>query len=278
MKLVSFLFFAIIVTYTWLIHRYLKYKKELILIRKKRLDLKKATKLIDESRTRALKKAKKRWRMRQSKMQQKIIWLQLYFYVVSLIFLALIVLLYLYVPNKTDELKVTSPVEILTTLNTPENPKSINENQKIDTTPHPFMQPATLSTKFLDLSSMTFFTDTIEITVLKTIRGADAWNILVDENQFNPPATDGKEYIINRVRIKILDSSETHTSIKLSNFDFSYLLKTGEKYEPCILVVPDSLPDEIAPNVIVEGNIYCLINSEDQPIISFQDKLFMSVK
>ncbi|MGX7420635.1 hypothetical protein ACWOFR_17825 [Carnobacterium gallinarum] len=273
---------SLIVRVVWQI---IQTKNELSTIKRKKIKLKRAARLHQMTSKEKENSRKKRiiWNRKQNQLIKKLAWLQLTVYILGI---AVVVISLAFFANrlqaKTPE-KISS-AKIITILDTVESPlKAVAEPTKEADTEvaqvlHPFNKTVEFPTTFLDLATMTFFAAKLEVTVLTTTRGADCWDLLVAENQFNKPPPSGKEYIMNRVRIKVLDSKEPHPTIKLSSFDFSYISTSGQKYERCILIAPDTLPNEIAANTDVEGNIYSLIDQGDQPHISVQDKEFMSIQ
>lgn len=142
----------------------------------------------------------------------------------------------------------------------------------------PFTQPVRVAANFLDLNTMTFFPAELEVTVLNSIRGEEAWRLLVGENQFNPVAPAGKEYILNRLKCKIVAPENPTAIAKFSEFDFNYYSKEGNPYERVTVIAPDRLGSELEVNVEKEGYLYSLIESGDVPVINYQSNLFLATE
>lgn len=166
-------------------------------------------------------------------------------------------------------------------LDTPE--QSIEKDEVPEKTgtqenPQPFSQPVRVAANFLDLNTMTFFPAELEVTVLNSIRGEEAWRLLVGENQFNPMAPAGKEYILNRLKCKIVAPENPTAIAKFSEFDFNYYSKEGNPYERVTVIAPDRLGSELEVNVEKEGYLYALIDSGDVPVINYQNNLFLATE
>ena len=118
----------------------------------------------------------------------------------------------------------------------------------------------------------------VEFTLLDVIRGEDAWQIIQEEypqNAYHPalPPTDGKEYILIKIKAKTLEYNDNNpnTAIKpffLSFADFSLVSKERIKYK-------DGLHDlyndhaELYVGMEINHDVFGLINQDDTPSFVF---------
>ena len=59
----------------------------------------------------------------------------------------------------------------------------------------------------------------VETTVIRLIKGAEAWNILLNANEFNDPPAAGMQYVIVTVRVKNISAEDD--PVLVSDVDFS---------------------------------------------------------
>lgn len=169
-------------------------------------------------------------------------------------------------PASSDNASSTPTPDASSSLGNRSNPVPLG-------TPHP------MSGTFTDYDADgQEFSANIEVTVLSTTRGADAWNIVSAENQFNDPAPEGKEYMINRVKISMSNASSDDLKAHFSDYDFDYISGKGSSYSRVSTVIPDELGVELFNNGEAEGNICELVDVGDQPLIRFVDKFFFKTE
>lgn len=114
----------------------------------------------------------------------------------------------------------------------------------------------------------------LAMTVVDTIRGDEAWEIILNENQFNDPAPEGKEYIINRVRIELSNATSDDLKTNFNYREFDYISAGGSSYSYESVVLPDELNVELFNDGQAEGNIVGLIDVDDSPLLRFNNTLF----
>ena len=67
-------------------------------------------------------------------------------------------------------------------------------------------------------------TEDWEVTAIDTLRGGDAWIVVLDANQFNDPPAEGMEYILVKIRARYIGTADDYESI-----DGYFLKSSGEK-------------------------------------------------
>ncbi|API89395.1 hypothetical protein BKP56_09075 [Marinilactibacillus sp. 15R] len=115
----------------------------------------------------------------------------------------------------------------------------------------------------------------LEMNIVDTIRGEEAWNIIINENQFNDPAPEGKEYIINRVKLKLLNATSEDLKTSFMSNEFDYISESGASYSSVSVVLPDELDVELYNNGEAEGNIVGLVDVGDKPLVRFNQMFFL---
>ena len=86
----------------------------------------------------------------------------------------------------------------------------------------------------------TFFDNqyVLNITVIKIIRGNDAWKMIKEANIFNDPPKDGYEYMLVKVRVKYI-SGPSGQGYYINPESFKAVSENGVMYENPFVVVPD---------------------------------------
>ena len=144
--------------------------------------------------------------------------------------------------------------------------------------PIPFGSPLYLSGTFTDYDAdYEEFEAQVEVTVIETTRGADAWEIILNENQFNEPAPEGKEYVINRVQLKLSNATSEDLKSMFRESDFDYISESGASYSSVYAVIPDGLRVELYNNGVGEGNVVGLIDIDDNPLLRFESSFFLEI-
>lgn len=145
--------------------------------------------------------------------------------------------------------------------------------------PVPYGETMYMSGTFTDYDAdYTDFDADLELSVVDTIRGEEAWNIIINENQFNDPAPEGKEYIINRVKLKLLNATSEDLKTSFRSNEFDYISETGASYSSVSVVLPDKLDVELYNNGEAEGNIVGLVDIEDKPLLRFNQMFFLETE
>ncbi|GAB6989550.1 stalk domain-containing protein [Paenibacillus pini] len=112
------------------------------------------------------------------------------------------------------------------------------------------------------------------ITVLSTIRGAEAWKIIYDENFFNSAPRNGYEYILANIKIDITSTLQTDNAVSVSPMDFTLVSSNGVDYRQETVVVPDGgIRTQIYAGGSRTGWVAFLVKTDDpSPLIVYGRK------
>lgn len=134
--------------------------------------------------------------------------------------------------------------------------------------PLPFGDTITVKENIYD-DSFNAYDSSLEITLLETIQGEEAWAIIKNENQFNEPAKEGYEYVLVKVKGFLKESETEDDSLYFSNMNFKFVSDDGEVYEWASVVVPDDLSKELYNGGTGEGFIANQVKVGDDFKISY---------
>ncbi|WP_088005531.1 hypothetical protein [Indiicoccus explosivorum] len=95
----------------------------------------------------------------------------------------------------------------------------------------------------------------LDLTVTEVIRGQDAWNIVLAENQFNESPTEGYEYALVKVKGALKDAETENYPFHLFSMDFEYVDQEGTTYPLVSTVTPQELSGELYNGGAVEGYV-----------------------
>jgi hypothetical protein len=111
----------------------------------------------------------------------------------------------------------------------------------------------------------------VRITLLETIRGDDAWNMLKEANQFNDAANTGFEYILAKVRFDYLKGSPDKQYSLYGVNKFTAVSAEGKDYESKFEVEPDpQLQADLYPGASHEGWVaFHVAQSDSKPLMTF---------
>ncbi len=108
---------------------------------------------------------------------------------------------------------------------------------------------------------------TYEIELVEIISGNEAWSIVKDANPFNDEPGIGKEYILAKFRIKVIETKQDE-SYSVSNFQFDAVSKEGVVYSEFAFVV--GLSPDISTDIYKGGEhvgyTSFLVEKEDSPL------------
>ena len=112
-----------------------------------------------------------------------------------------------------------------------------------------------------------------EMTVTEVIRGEEAWKLLLAANQFNDPPDDGMEYVLVRVRVRLVAAQELAEYV--NGYDMRASGSAGIIYEPRSLVEPEPRLDvALYPGGIHEGWVALQIAAGEAGIMMVYESLF----
>jgi hypothetical protein len=108
---------------------------------------------------------------------------------------------------------------------------------------------------------------TYEIELLEIISGSEAWSMVKDANTFNDEPGTGKEYILAKFRVKVLET-EGDEPYSVNSFEFDAVSKEGVVYSELISVA--GLSPDISTDIYEGGEhagyTYFLVEKEDSPV------------
>lgn len=134
--------------------------------------------------------------------------------------------------------------------------------------PLPFGDTITVQENIFD-DSFNAYASSLEITLLETIRGAEAWTILKEENEFNEPAEEGYEYVLVKAKGFLKESETDDDSLYFSDMNFAFVSDEGEVYEWVSVVTPNELSKELYNGGTGEGFIANQVRSDDDFKVSY---------
>ncbi|EEL30961.1 hypothetical protein bcere0019_59460 [Bacillus cereus Rock3-28] len=123
----------------------------------------------------------------------------------------------------------------------------------------------------------------VEVSILEVIRGEQAFGILKKENEFNEPAPEGKEWVLVKVKGKVVDAETQDFEYLLSDMNFKLVSKEGQVYNHELsAVTPNQLHQKLYKGAEGEGYISQVVNAGDDFTIQFetqkQNKVFFKSK
>ncbi|VXC71411.1 DUF4352 domain-containing protein [Bacillus mycoides] len=151
-----------------------------------------------------------------------------------------------------------------------ENKESAKGNRS---NPVAFNESATINDVILNSDGGEFkkFKAKVEFSVLEVIRGEQAQQILQQENQFNKPAPEGREWALVKVKGKVIDAETEDYPYPLYSSNISLVSNEGQVYQHELsAVVPNELHQELFKGAEGEGYIYQDIKIGDDFKIQFE--------
>ncbi len=132
--------------------------------------------------------------------------------------------------------------------------------------PVPIGQPLDLI-----MNNNTYF----NITVLETIRGDQAWQMVYQANMFNSPPEENKEYIVAKIRVEYTNSTIPDNVLSISSLNFG-TLSNNQLLEDIFVVNPSpELSVDLLPGGMGEGYISGIVFKDDpNALLYFKDNFF----
>ncbi len=103
----------------------------------------------------------------------------------------------------------------------------------------------------------------VNLKVTEIIRSDEAWQLIENENMFNKPAPEGKEYMLAKVSAEVFDADTEEIACMISEYDFSFVSSKGATYDNASIVTPDPLQAELYKGGKAEGYVPALIDIGD---------------
>ena len=116
----------------------------------------------------------------------------------------------------------------------------------------------------------------VELTLTDVIRGAAAWQIVLDGNQFNDEVAAGEEYVLAKFRVRIV-AIEGDDPIEINNTRFD-LLEDGVAIDRSVSVIgvePDLSSEFFAVGAIHEGFTYFVARTSTVSALAIFDSGFV---
>lgn len=117
----------------------------------------------------------------------------------------------------------------------------------------------------------------IEVTVNSMIRGEEAEQIIMNEDELNEPSGEGKEYVIANLTVKLIDidESEDYSQYGYEIPFFEWVSVTGRTYDEfTFALVPDELIGTLYKGGEKTGNIVALVDDGDEVLIKLGSRWF----
>lgn len=134
--------------------------------------------------------------------------------------------------------------------------------------PLPFGDTITVKENIYD-DSFNSYESLVEVTLLETIRGEEAWALIEKENMYNEPAAEGFEYAMVKVKGFLKESETEDDSLYFSSMNFNFVSNEGEVYDWASAVIPNELDKELYNGGTAEGYIVNQVKVGDDFKISY---------
>ena len=134
--------------------------------------------------------------------------------------------------------------------------------------PLPFGDTITVKENIYD-DSYNSYESFVEVTLLETIRGEEAWALIQEENMFNEPAAEGLEYAMVKVKGFLKESETEDDSLYFSSMNFNFVSNEGEVYDWASVVAPNELDKELYSGGTAEGYIVNQVKVGDDFKVSY---------
>ncbi|WP_262176481.1 hypothetical protein [Saccharococcus sp. Marseille-Q5394] len=134
--------------------------------------------------------------------------------------------------------------------------------------PLPFGDTITVKENIYD-DSFNSYESLVEITLLETIRGEEAWKMIQEENMFNEPAAEGFEYVMVKVKGFLKESETEDDSLYFTSGNFNFVSNEGEVYDRAMVVAPNELSKELYNGGTAEGYIVNQVKVGDDFKVSY---------
>lgn len=163
---------------------------------------------------------------------------------------------------------VAADVETEETEEEAKEPEEETKPVGIRSTPLPFGDTISVKERIYD-DSFNSYDALVDVTMLETIRGDEAWALLEEENMFNEPAEEGLEYVMVKVKGFLKESEIEDDSLYFSDMNFKFVSEEGEVYDWASVVTPDELSKELYSGGTAEGYISNQVKIGDDFKVSY---------
>lgn len=93
----------------------------------------------------------------------------------------------------------------------------------------------------------------VELTITEVKRGGSAWNMIKGANMFNDKPAQGKEYLLAKIKIKVIETKDDEP-YNVETSDFKMVSSKGVVYDSPSIVEPEpKLDGEVYSGGVIEG-------------------------
>lgn len=128
-------------------------------------------------------------------------------------------------------------------------------------------QSATFEDKIVDNATSKSYKAKIEVSIQEVIRGDQAWQIIHKENRFNKAPADDMEYVLVKVKTKVVDAETTAFAYQIADIvNTEFVSADGKVYQlnpehhP---VIPTPIENQIFKGAEAEGYSVQYIKQND---------------
>jgi hypothetical protein len=117
-------------------------------------------------------------------------------------------------------------------------------------------------------------TASFQVSILEVVRGSDAQNQIAQANMFNEPAPQGMEYMLVKIGVNYLSSSQPDQLLSIGRLNFKSVSK-NQMFDPQYVVISTpELEVNLFPGGYGEGYVVLLSYAGDPtPLVVFSDFL-----
>lgn len=109
----------------------------------------------------------------------------------------------------------------------------------------------------------------VGITVVETVRGSEAWDKIKEANQFNEASDDGYEYMLVKVKVRVIDSDHEDVQFSVNNQTFTLVSASGADYKNKALVIDDPIDTSLYAGAESEGwTVFQVKKNDPAPLIA----------
>ncbi len=108
---------------------------------------------------------------------------------------------------------------------------------------------------------------TFELEMVELISGDEAWNMVREANPYNDEPEDGKEYILAKFRVKIIETEEDDP-YEINHAQFEAVSEGGVTYDAFISVsgLEPNLRNDLYEGAEHTGYTYFMVDKDDSPV------------
>ncbi len=108
---------------------------------------------------------------------------------------------------------------------------------------------------------------TFELEMVELISGDEVWNMVREANPYNDEPEDGKEYILAKFRVKIIETEEDEP-YDINHAQFEAVSEGGVTYDAFISVsgLEPDLRNDLYEGAEHTGYTYFMVNTDDSPV------------